>query len=70
MFYLHAHMCIICSEVRRGHQIPLELELQAVVSHLVGAGIELESSARTSALNLGAISPAPSCIIVMSYFFV
>lgn len=31
-------------EARRGHQHSLELELQAVVSHLEGQGIEAEPS--------------------------
>jgi hypothetical protein len=38
---------------------PLELELQPIVSHYVGAGIQTRSSGKAArALNLGAFSPA------------
>ena len=36
------------TEARRGRQIPLELELQVVVSHHVGAGIKPGSSGRAA----------------------
>lgn len=32
------HACLVLMESRRGHQIPLKLELEMVVSHPVGAG--------------------------------
>ena len=40
MSNLHEYKCVSCAclvpkEVRKGHQIPLELELQIVVSHYV-----------------------------------
>ena len=33
--YVYVHMSAVLMEARRGHQIPLELELQAMVSLLV-----------------------------------
>lgn len=39
---------LVSAEVRRGHQIPLKLELQAVVSHHVGAGSRTNASGRVA----------------------
>lgn len=33
-----AYICLVPTETRRGHQIPLDLELGTVVSHHVSAG--------------------------------
>lgn len=42
MFYLHACLCTICVPgamgARKGCQVPLELEVQVVVSNYVGVG--------------------------------
>lgn len=44
-------MCLKPTEVRRGHQIPLDLELQMVVSCHMGAGNKPVSFTRTATLN-------------------
>lgn len=68
--YVHRrHLCWACAlwaGALRGRrlQIPVEPEIQTVVSHLSWVlGIKLGSSARTvSALHPWAISPAPECL--------
>lgn len=56
--YAHTHTQM-STKARRGYHIPLELELQAFVSHWIWEeGTELLSSARTaSTFNHGAICP-------------
>lgn len=48
MFMYVLHIFVVHSEAGRGRQIPLELELQVVVSHHVGAGIKPGSSGRAA----------------------
>lgn len=64
------HICVPhASEGRRGLQISLELELQIVMRHPVGAGIEPQSSARTSALNLVPFVQFPHLLFIYDVLF-
>jgi hypothetical protein len=47
------HVCLVPSEVRRGHwSESLELGLQKTESHPVGAGMEAKASGRTAESSL------------------
>lgn len=63
--HIHAHMSVVFTKARRGCWIPLALESQVAVSHLLGVlGTELRSSERAVFdLNCLAISPTPSPFI-------
>lgn len=62
MSWLHVYLCTTCPPgalIKRASD-PLELELWMLVSHHVGAGLELGCPTKAaSALNCGAIPPAP-----------
>lgn len=61
MYVWAPHAWLVLPEIRRGQL--LELELEMVVTHHVGAGTGSVSSARAaSTLNYGAISPASHLI--------
>lgn len=63
------HVCLSVPWVSDAHgsqervSDPVGPEFQIVVSHYVGAGAEPDPSARASALNFSAISPAPDVLI-------
>lgn len=45
--YVH-HIHAVPSGARRGHRFPQELELRVVLSHLVGAGNEIQVLCKSS----------------------
>lgn len=66
---VHVHALHMCANACRGQNRvlnPLELELQAIICHLMWVlGTKLQSSAR--ALNSGAIQQAPQSYVLINY---
>lgn len=63
MFYLHIQLCFIyvCGASERKKSVEaIELELQVIVKHSVGAGNPRSSGTIASALNNGATFAVPS----------